>query len=163
MITSRSTFHFGALLVLLLLLLLLTTAMTAQTNVANWDTVKALESGTQVRVTAGGSTVRGRIDRITEDALTVTSGKGQETIDRQQVSVLSVEKSGHRKRNALIGLGVGTGVGLGVGIAARSKPGQLEIIPNGAIVAGFGVAGALVGTVVGVVIPSGGWREVYRK
>jgi hypothetical protein len=157
MLRCRFAFLFGALLALL------ATAMAAQTSVANWDTVRALTNGTQVRITADSRTVRGKIDRITDDALMVTSGKGPETFDRQQVSVVSVEKSGHRKRNALIGLAVGTGVGLGIGIAARSKPNQLEIIPNSAVTAGFTVAGAVVGTIVGVVIPSGGWREIYRK
>jgi hypothetical protein len=156
MITPQFVFRLGTLLAFA------ATTMAAQTSGANWDAVKALRAGTRVRI-AAGSTVRGNIDRITDDALVVTSGKGQETFDRQQVSAVSVQKPGRRKRNALIGLALGTGVGLGIGIAARSKPGQLDIIPNSAIVAGFTVAGALVGTIVGVVIPTGGWREIYRK
>jgi hypothetical protein len=84
-------------------------------------------------------------------------------LDRQQVSVVSVKKPGHRKRNMLIGLAAGTGVGLGIGIAVRPKPGQLEVIPPGAITAGFAAAGAIGGTLAGVFIPGGGWREVYRK
>ena len=135
----------------------------AQTDLRNWSTVEALTTGIEVRITAGSRTVRGKIDRITDDALTMTSGKSQGTFDRQQISVVSVKKPGHRKRNALIGLGAGTGAGLGIGIAARSKPGQLQLVPNGAVVAVFTVAGALVGTVVGVVIPTGGWREIYQK
>jgi hypothetical protein len=145
------------------LLALVATTIAAQTNVTNWNTVKALTTGTQVRITTGSRTLRGRIDRITDDALEVTSGQGRETFYRQQVSVVSVMQPGHRKRNALIGLAAGIGVGLGIGIAGRSKPGQLQIVPNGAITAGFTVAGALAGTIVGVVIPTGGWREIYQK
>lgn len=157
MITTGVVCRLGVLLALLAA----TTA--AQTSAANWNSVKTLTAGTQVRVTAGARTVHGQIDRITDDALVETSGKGQETFERQQVSVVSVRKPSHRKRNALIGLGAGTGIGLGVGIAARSRPGQLEIIPNGAVTAAFTFAGAIGGTIVGAVIPTGGWREIYRK
>lgn len=146
------------------LLALLATAMAAQTNVINWNTVKALAAGTQVRVSAGSRPVNGRIEQVTDDALVVTSGKGQETFGRQQVSAVSVKKLSHRGRNALIGLAAGTGAGLGIGVAAaRTNSGQLAIVPNGAIVAGFAVAGALGGSIVGVVIPTGGWREIYSK
>ncbi len=145
------------------LLALMATTLAAQTNVADWNTVKALTTGTQVRITVGSRTVRGEIDRTTDDALVVTSGKGQEMFDRQQVSVVSVKKLSHRKRNTLIGLAAGTGVGLGIGIATRPKPGQLEVITPGAITAGFTAAGAIGGTLVGVIIPTGGWREVYKK
>jgi len=156
MITPRFVFHLGTLLAV-------AATSSAQTSVANWDTVKSLAAGTQVRVAAGTGTVRGRIDRTTDDAVTVTSGKGQETFDRQQVSVVWVQKPGRRKRNTLIGLAVGTGVGLGIGLAARAKHNQLMIVPNSAVTAGFTVAGALIGTVVGVVIPTGGWRKIYKK
>jgi hypothetical protein len=157
MMASRFVCRLGALLALA------ATAMAAQTSVTNWDAVKALTAGTPVRIAAGSSTVRGKIDGVTDDALTMTSGKGQQMFDRPQVSVVSVEKPGHRKRNTLIGLAAGTGAGLGIGIAGRSKPNQLAIIPNYAITAGSTVAGALIGTIVGVVIPTGGWREIYRK
>ncbi|MGA2712144.1 MAG: hypothetical protein ABSG41_03480 [Bryobacteraceae bacterium] len=83
--------------------------------------------------------------------------------DRQQVSVVSVKKPGHRTRNALIGLAAGAGIGLGIGIATRAKPGQLKIVSNGAVVAGVTAAGALAGTIVGIAIPTSGWREIYRK
>lgn len=142
------------------LLALVATAAASQTN---WDPVKALSTGTRVRVTAGGRTVKGNVDHVTDDAVAVTTGKGQQTLDRQQVSVVSVAKPSHRKRNALIGLGAGTGAGLGIGLASRSGPNQLHLVPNSAVIVGSTVAGALVGTLVGVVIPTGGWHEIYRK
>lgn len=146
------------------LLALVATAMAAQTNVVNWNGVKALATGTQVRISAGSRPVDGKIDRVTDDALVVTAGKGRETFDRQQVSTVWLRKPSHRGRNALIGLAAGTGAGLGIGMAvSRTNSAQLSIIPSGAIVAGFTVAGALGGSIVGVVIPTGGWREIYRK
>ena len=149
--------RFGAFLALMAM------TLAAQTSVAEWNAVKALTTGTQVRITVGSRTVRGGIDRTMDGALVVTTEKGQEMFDRQEVSVVSVKKPSHRKRNTLIGLAAGTGAGLGIGIATRPKPGQLEIITPDAITAGFTAAGAIGGTLVGLIIPPGGWREVYKK
>src|SRR5580700_577420 len=88
---------------------LVATALAGQTNLANWNTVKALKPGTDVRIAAGPRTVRGIVDRITDDTMVVT---------------------GHRMSNALIGLGAGTGVGLGIGLDARSREGVMQIVPN---------------------------------
>jgi len=140
-----------------------TAIMAGQTNVSDWNAVKALPAGAQVRIAAGPRTVTGKIDRVADDVLAVTTGKGQEMFDRQQVSVVSVQKPSHRKRNTLIGLAVGSGAGLGIGIASRPKPDQLQIVSSGEVVGVCTAAGSLVGTIVGVVIPTGGWREIYRK
>jgi hypothetical protein len=71
-----------------LLLALIATTLAAQTNVADWNTVRALTTGTQVRITIGSRSVRSEIDQATDGALVVTSGKGQEMFDRQHVSVV---------------------------------------------------------------------------
>src|ERR1700683_2167295 len=62
-------------------------------------------AGTEIRITVGSRTVSGAIDRITDDSVAITAGKGQEMFDRPQVSSVSAKKPGHRMRNALIGLG----------------------------------------------------------
>jgi len=146
---------------LVALLALLATTLSAQT--ADWNTVKALTTGTPVRITLGPRTVRGEIIRATDDVLVIASNKGQEMFDRPQVSTVSLRKPSHRGRNTMIGLAVGAGGGLGIGLAARAKPGQWELISNEAVVAGFAAAGAIVGTLVGVILPSGGWRVIYQK
>jgi hypothetical protein len=143
-------------------LVLMAALVAAQTN-ANWNTVKALTAGTDVRIAASSRTVRGKIDQVTDDTLVITSGKGQEMFTQAEVTQVSVKKAGHRKRNTLIGLAVGTGVGLVIGVAARAKSNQLQIVSNGVVVAAGAVAGAFVGTIVGAVIPSGGWRAVYKR
>ncbi len=134
----------------------------AQTTATSWNSVQALPAGLEVRIAAGARTIRGRIDRVSGEAIAVTSGKGQEMFSQQEISRVSVQKQGHRKRNALIGLGVGGAAGLGVGLAASSC-GGFGCIGAGAVEIGAPIAFAVVGTVVGAVIPTGGWREVYRK
>jgi hypothetical protein len=144
-------------------LLLLAATVAAQTNPSNWNTVKALPAGTDARIMNGSRPISGKVESVTDEAIVVNTGKGQETFNRQQVLTVSIKKGGHRKRNALIGLAVGAAAGLGIGLATRPGPNQLKIIPAGAVVGGLTAAGGIVGVIVGVVIPNGGWREIYKK
>ncbi|PYT30769.1 MAG: hypothetical protein DMG57_07140 [Acidobacteria bacterium] len=93
----------------------------AQTTQADWNALKALTAGTQVRITDGSRTVDGKLDRTTDDGIMVTSGRVQEKFDRRDVSIVSVKKQSHRKRNTLIGLGVGAGGGLAFGGALANE------------------------------------------
>jgi hypothetical protein len=134
----------------------------AQTTAATWNSVQALPAGSEVRVAAGGRALRGKIEAVTDDSITLTSGKGQEMFTQQEVSRVSVKKPGHRRRNTLIGLGIGAGAGLGIGLAASSCTG-LGCIGSRAVEIGAPLALGGVGTAIGALIPTGGWREVYRK
>lgn len=133
------------------------TNLGAQTNLTDWKIVEAITAGTRVRVTTGSGKVRGTLNRTTDEILVLTSHTGQETFERQQVSVVSVRKASRRKRNTLIGLGVGTGVGAGIG--AVSDDGYFS---KSDVATVFGAIGAIGGTVAGLLIPTGGWSEVYR-
>ncbi len=143
-------------------LLLLAATVAAQTNSSNWNAVKVLTAGTEVRIQSGSRTVRGNIDGVTEDAILMRTRKGQETFKQPDVMRVSLRESGHRTRNALIGLGIGAGVGLGVGAAADASCKSFCFGGNlGKAV--FTPVGAIVGIAVGALIPAGGWREIYRK
>jgi hypothetical protein len=136
----------------------------AQPTRADWNALKALTAGTQVRIRNGSSTVDGKLDRTTDDVIVVTSRKGQETFERRDVSIVSAKRQSHRKRNTLIGLGVGAGGGLAFGGALANDVKNSILGGHGpAIIASSAGAGALVGVLVGAVIPSGGWRQVYKK
>ena len=155
MLTTRFIGRLGALLALV------ATTAVAQKSAGDWNTVKALTMGTDVRITTGSRTVSGKVDRITDDTLVMTSGKGPEMFTQQEVTRVSVRKQGHRGRNALIGLGAGAGTGLGIGLASRCS--GFCFLPNGPITAAVTAAGGLAGTLVGALIPTGGWREVHEK
>jgi hypothetical protein len=136
----------------------------AQATQADWNVVKALTAGTEIRITDGSRTVDGKLDRTTDEVIMMTSGKGQEMFDRRDVSMVSVKKQNHRKRNTLIGLGIGEGGGLAFGGAVANDAKNSLFGGHGpAIIASAAGAGALVGVLVGAVIPSGGWRQVYKK
>src|ERR1700723_318329 len=87
----------------------------AQSPAQDWTNVKALPAGTKVQVKVDSRTVRGEIDTVTDDSLTVNSGTGREELAQQTILRLSVKTKNHRGRNALIGLGTGAALGLVIG------------------------------------------------
>ena len=140
-------------------------AAAAQSPAQNWNNVKALAIGTNVRVLAGSRTVGGQVQGVTDDSLAVDSGKGQEMFAQQQVIRVSVKEKGHRGRNTLIGLGIGAGLGAAAGLEERTEGSRpLPLGRSKALNAAIGaVPLGLIGTLVGAVIPTGGWREVYKR
>jgi len=85
-------------------------------------------------------------------------GKKQ-LIPREDVRSVLLPKPNHRARNTLTGLGVGAGTGLVIGSVAdaRDKSGWFPNMGKEVLTPFFGV----VGMGVGVLLPAGGWHEVY--
>ena len=130
--------------------------------IANWANLNQLVTGAEIRVTlANGKTLRGFMQRVTPESLAINATTSQETLSRQDIRRVDLKRPGHRGRNTLIGLATGTGVGLAAGAVADSHSGRFDMFPN-AGKAVLSPLGALVGTVIGVALPTGGWREVYR-
>ncbi len=127
----------------------------------NWAPFNQLAAGSEIRVQlTSGRTVRGYFQSATADSLAINATTSQERLSRQEIRRVQVKREGHRGRNTLIGLGLGAGVGLAAGAAADAGRPD-DWFPN----AGKAVLtplGMLVGTVVGVAWPTGGWREIYR-
>ena len=136
------------------------------TNQANWDRLKQLSSGQEIQVVQNDAkSSRTNFRSVTDEAIVVSTATGEQTISRQSILRVSSKGKGHRMRNALIGVGVGAGTGLGIGAAAdshRTCTGIcVNILPNG----GKEIAtplGAIVGGIIGAVVPTGGWHEIYR-
>jgi hypothetical protein len=142
---------------------LLVAALTlAGETTGTWNNVRMLAVGTEVRVEVSGSSVmRGRLGSVTDNSVVLNTGKGQETVGRQQVVRISKKESGHRGRHALVGAGIGAGIGLGVGFAVTNCSHNCIVSPGA--IRGVGAAfGAVVGGVLGAVLPGGGWSQVYR-
>ena len=130
--------------------------------IANWANLNRLVTGAEIRVTlANGKTLRGFMQRVTPESLAINSTTSQETLSRQDIRRVALKRPGHRGHNTLIGLAIGTGAGLAVGAGVDAKSGPGRMFPDlGKAV--FTPLGALIGTVVGVALPTGGWRDVYR-
>jgi len=129
-----------------------------------WNSVKALASGTEIRVDGPrAGVIRGTVAEVTDDSLVIYSGSGRQSLSVQEVRRVSVKERGHRGRNTLIGLGIGAGVGLLFGALGDANCGGNCVVPKNfgkeALPPVFGGVGAL----VGVVIPTGGWRQIYKQ
>jgi len=130
--------------------------------IANWANLNQLVPGSEIRVTlATGRTQLGFVQRVTPESLAINAAASQGTLSRQDIRRVELKKLGHRGRNTLIGLAIGTGAGLAVGAGVDAKSGPGIMFPD-AGKAVLSPLGALVGTVIGVALPTGGWRDVYR-
>jgi len=132
---------------------------------SNWENVRVLAPGTQIRVAADPShkPVQGALESVTDNALVLRGRNGPQSFARPQIGTVSVRK-GHRVRNALIGLGVGTAAGVLIGfsvghIGCKAAGGWCDL--NEGVGAAIGGAAGLLGGSLGGVFWPGGWREIY--
>jgi hypothetical protein len=156
----------------LILLPILSLTAAAQTPVANhapasnWDKLKMLAPGTQVRVDVGtAKPTVGALKSVTDGELVLMQGTGPQSFPRPQIVSVSVRKSGHRLRNALIGLGVGLVAGAAIALAVAEVQAHTcntflcgLVGPVDAAIGG--VSGLVGGTLAGAFWPIG-WRKIY--
>jgi hypothetical protein len=150
------------------LLLLMTTAgvlvlnaMAQQTKpIAQWSNLNLLERGSEIRVVLNdGRTITGFLQSVSVDSMAINASTSQEALSRRDVKLVSMKRAGHRGRNTVIGLLIGVGAGLASGAAIdRNSHGWFPNLGKDV----FTPLGAIIGTVVGVAVPTGGWRLVYR-
>ena len=130
----------------------------------DWSAVSSLAPGSEVRVfLAGGRTLRCSLEAATADSLTIDVSSGREVHQRQDIRRVQLKRQGRRLRHMLVGLGIGAGAGLAAGAGLdRSRSGDYyNVVPNAGVMV-LTPLGAIVGAVIGVAWPAGGWRDVYR-
>jgi len=143
------------------LMLMLSVTAAGQASASNWDSVRMIAPGTQVRVAAGSAApVRGTLESVSDSALIVTSAAGTASYQRPEVRSVAVRKKGHRLRNMFIGMGVGTAAGAGIGAAQASNCQDFLCDLALPFLTVIGFVGR---TVTGLVWPTGGWRQVYAQ
>jgi len=141
-------------------------AKEAKSPQANWDNLKGLAPGDDIRIVLNDTKSYGaKFQSLSDEAIVVRLVTGEQTFERQNVLRVSTRGKGHRGRNALIGLAVGAGAGVIVAVASpelgTGKCAQGSCVDAGTVsVVGF-LAGVL-GAGLGAAIPSGGWHDVYR-
>ncbi len=124
-------------------------------STANWDNLKALAPGDDVRVVLNDKkSYRGKFQSLTDNGIVVRVEKNDQSFERTNILRVTAKGQSHRLRNALVGAVLAAGVTAVVGAASQEQQ---------AYVLALGVPGmAASGAVVGAVIPSGGWHDVYR-
>ena len=97
----------------LLLLLMVPGFGLAQSSQNNWDNLKQLAPGQQIRVVLNDAkSYEAKFQSVTDDAIVVRLATGDQTFPRQSVLRVSSKHRSHRGRNALIGVGVGVATAL---------------------------------------------------
>jgi hypothetical protein len=126
---------------------------------ATWDKLKQLSPGQKVKVVQNDAkSFQGDFQSMSDEAIVLRLAAGDQTFAKEKVLRISARGPWHRMRNALIGAGIGAGVGLGVGAAADNPN---SFLPNiGKEV--FTPVCAIGGAIVGALVPTGGWHDIYR-
>ena len=147
----------------------------SKARLSSWDNLQSLTPGQEIRViTNNFKAYQGAFESFTDGGITLQHAARKYSLARQDILRVSQEIGhDHRGRNALIGMAVGAGAGLAIGLTANhviwshvncdegpqfgcSGP------PNphwGIILTPLGGVG---GAIIGGLIPTGGWRDVYR-
>lgn len=110
-----------------------------------------------------GKSFRGQLQSTTDESLIMVAANSQQTLARPQIAKVATKGASHRGRNALIGLGIGAGSGLAIGAGSDASCGGHCFFGNNIGKEVLTPIGAIVGTIVGAVWPTGGWHDVYRS
>ena len=126
----------------------------------NWDNLKHLGPREQIRIVLSDfKAYRGEFQSVSEESVVVRVATGEQTFPRPDILRVSAKSKSRGHRNAWIGAGVGAGLGV-VAVAMDCRNDRLGCSPAGVA---LGVPfGAGLGAFVGVLVPSGGWHDVYR-
>jgi hypothetical protein len=135
-------------------------------NKADWNNLSQLWQDQEIRIKQkDAKTIRGTFRSFSDEAIVLMLTSGDQTISRANVRRISIKRNGHRGRNVLVGASIGAGAGGGAGAGYKGCPAGNDCIvgPNRGQAIAIGIAlGAIAGTIVGAVIPTGGWRDIYK-
>jgi len=141
---------------------------------SNWDNLKSLTRGQEIRVVMNNvKSYQGKFESLSDDGITLQQAGGEQTLPRQDVLRVSWKGQSHRTRNAKIGAAVGAGVGLAGGLVANHIIWSHANCTEGPAFSCGGppnphweIIGppvvAVPGALIGAVVPTGGWRDIYR-
>ena len=128
---------------------------------ANWNNLKQLAPGEEIKIVLNNmKSYKGKFQSVSDEAIVVRLGKRGQTFARQNVLRVSTKGKSHRRRNTLIGAAVGAGVGFGVG-ARVDRSLRWIASPNAGEEVGTPLF-AIVGAIVGALLPTRRWRDLYR-
>ena len=140
------------------LLLLVAVFGWAKSSQDNWDSLKELRPGQKIEVVDSNmKTLNGTFVSASDEAISLRTRKGEESVSRAHVVRISVRDNSHRARNMLLASGVLGGIAVAataVPLIANSNEGNSCAACVVAIAAGFG-GGAALGAIPGS-------RTVYR-
>lgn len=112
----------------------------------SWDSVKALPSGTTVRIHVAGKAYTGDVDTVDDRQIVVQSGDRSVPIERQLIRRVDKRVSvGNAKRRTLVGAAIGATAGAAAAALARAIDHGLSGRQVAGSAVGYGIIGALIG------------------
>jgi hypothetical protein len=126
----------------------------------SWDELRSLKVGEEIKVQdTKGQESKGAFRSVSADAIALTTGKSEASIERSRVRRVQVRSGSRRARNAAIGAAVGVAIGVAVdqtlGAFFRNEGGQNEATRALTYIAPIGLLGGLGGA-----FPA--YRTVYK-
>ncbi len=141
-----------------LLLTALPVLCLGQSTESSWDNLKQLQDGQKIDVVdVNLKSLRGKLVRVTDDAISLETKGGKVTLERERVVRVSTVGGG-RAKNAALGTVAGAIVGLATGALAGFTYHEGEKM--GRIVSVTVALGAGAGAGIGAAFP--GSRTIYR-
>jgi hypothetical protein len=136
--------------------------VSAESKDTDWNKVKQVKRGQQVQVVLSDARdYRGAFERWSDSGIVVQLASGEQTFARPDVIRIAVlRKERSRLRHSLIGAGIGAGVGLLVGAVADHGCNNCWFPNLGKEI--FPPLGGIIGAGIGVALPKGGSRVIYR-
>lgn len=140
-------------IVFLMCLLFASSAALAQTTQSSLIKLNGLKVGQKIQVVETNSKKDiGTFLAVSDAAISMKDAAGEKSIPITEIRKVKLVGTHRRLRNTLIGLGVGAGVGAALG--AATAPSDGFIFGKGFAAAFVGTAGAVCGTVVGILLPT---------
>jgi hypothetical protein len=140
-------------------------------RLSSWDNLKSLTPGREIRVVMNNAkSYQGKFESLSDSGITLRQMAGEQTLPRKDVLRVSRKGQDHHARNALIGAILGAGAGLVIGLTpymiqrncTEGPAFNCGYPPNAHWVKVLTPVGGLGGFVVGALMPSGGWHDLYR-
>ena len=150
-------------------------AQDSKRQLSSWDNLESLTKGQRIGVVMKDfKFYEGEFESLSDGGITLRQAAGEQTLARNDTRSVSIRKGqDHRVRNLLTGLVVGAGAGLATGLVANHVIWSHVNCDEGpAFGCGYppnphwGIiltsVGGLGGAIVGGLIPTGGWHDIYR-
>ena len=122
------------------------------TSTNNWTAITTVESGQKLVIELKtGKKIKGKFGIASETTVTLVRGKKTEEINRSDIRKVTRESGASATKSTLIGTAIGGGTGAGLA-AATDGCREFCIIDRGEAAAIFGVMGAGIGAVTGLLV-----------
>jgi small nuclear ribonucleoprotein (snRNP)-like protein len=119
---------------------------------SDWSGVKALPSGTNIRVeTKAGKKFDGKLESVNDTMISLSSNAKTESFSVVDVKKIYRFGKGSRGKSTAIGAALGAGVGAGIGLAALGATGGSDDINS--VLAPFIAIGGGMGAALGAAFP----------